>query len=121
MKRKNSETVIICLYKNMDVGYFLVLQVDELQATRELEDEDDEDAADFEGIPEDTDEEYVPAAESGSISPSAPAACKRRAECKADRAENGEAVGDDAKKDSVQCPVCDKTFKSKYYLKVHNR
>lgn len=95
-----------------------VLQVDELQAARQVADEDDEDVGDLEGTPEDTDEEYVPAAESGSTSPSA---CKRRAEWRAEGAENGEAVGDDAKKDSVQCPVCDKTFKSKYYLKVHNR
>lgn len=99
--------------------FLLVLQVEELQATREVEDEDEEDAGDVEGIPEDTDEEYVPVAESGSTSSSM--VYKRRAESKAEGAENGEAVGDDAKRDSVQCPVCDKTFKSKYYLKVHNR
>lgn len=97
----------------------LVLQVADLQATRETEDEDDEDAGDFEGIQEDTDEEYVPAAESGSASSSV--AYKRGAESKAQGAETVEAGGDDAKRDSVQCPVCDKTFKSKYYLKVHNR
>lgn len=90
------------------------------QASREVEDHDD-DVADFEGVPEDTDEEYVPTAESSSFSASTSAACKRKAQCKTDRVENGEAAEDDSKKDSVQCPVCDKTFKSKYYLKVHNR
>lgn len=95
------------------------MQVDELQTSREVEDDDDEDAEDFEGISEDTDEEYVPTAESGSASSSV--AHMRRSESKAEGAENGEAVGDGGKRDSVQCPVCDKTFKSKYYLKVHNR
>ncbi|KAM6976957.1 telomere zinc finger-associated protein [Aplochiton taeniatus] len=35
--------------------------------------------------------------------------------------ENGEQMEDNSKKGSVQCPICDKTFCSKYYLKVHNR
>lgn len=102
----------------------LVLQVEELQETSEVQDEDDEDGGDLEGIQEDTDEEYVPPAESGSAesgSASSSVAYKRRAESKAEGAENVEAAADDAKRDSVQCPVCDKTFKSKYYLKVHNR
>lgn len=94
--------------------------ISDSQAGRVVEDHDD-DVADFEGVPEDTDEEYVPTAESSSFSASTSAACKRKAQCKTDRAENGEAADDDSKKDSVQCPVCDKTFKSKYYLKVHNR
>lgn len=103
--------------------YLLLLQVDELETSREVEDEDDDDddddTGDFEGLPEDTDEEYVPAAESGSAS--SPVANKHGAESKAEGAENSEDAGDDGKRDSVQCPVCDKTFKSKYYLKVHKR
>lgn len=82
--------------------------------------EDDDDVGDFAGIPEDTDEEYVPIAEPSSLSPSTSTARKRKAACKTDKNENGEAAEDD-KKDSVQCPICDKSFKSKYYLKVHNR
>lgn len=89
------------------------------QATEEVEEDDD--VGDFEGITEDTDEEYVPVAESSSFSPSTSTARKRKAQCKTDRTENGEAVEDESKKDSVQCPICDKSFKSKYYLKVHNR
>ncbi|KAE8292780.1 Telomere zinc finger-associated protein [Larimichthys crocea] len=82
--------------------------------------EDDDDVGDFARIPEDTDEEYVPIAEPSSLSPSTSTARKRKATCKTDKNENGEAAEDD-KKDSVQCPICDKSFKSKYYLKVHNR
>lgn len=84
------------------------------QATEEVE--EDEDVGDFEAVAEETDEEYVPVVESST--PSTSTAHKRKAQCKT---ENGEAVEDDSKKDSVQCPICDKSFKSKYYLKVHNR
>ncbi|KAM9351044.1 telomere zinc finger-associated protein [Symphorus nematophorus] len=83
--------------------------------------EEDDDVGDFEGITEDTDEEYVPVAEPSSSSPSTSTARKRKAQSKTDKNENVEAVEEDSKKDSVQCPICDKTFKSKYYLKVHNR
>lgn len=83
--------------------------------------EDDDDVGDFEGITEDTDEEYVPIAEPSSLAPSTSTARKRKAQSKTDKNENGEAVEEDSKKDSVQCPICDKSFKSKYYLKVHNR
>ncbi|XP_035513312.1 telomere zinc finger-associated protein [Morone saxatilis] len=86
----------------------------------EVEEEDD-DVGDFEGITEDTDEEYVPIAEPSSIAPSTSTARKRKALSKTDKNENGEAVEEDSKKDSVQCPICGKSFKSKYYLKVHNR
>lgn len=89
------------------------------QATHEVGEEDDDDVRDFEAITEDTDEEYVPIAESSS--PSTSTARKRRAQCDAGKTESGEAAEDDSKKDSVQCPICDKSFKSKYYLKVHNR
>ncbi|XP_036960540.1 telomere zinc finger-associated protein isoform X2 [Acanthopagrus latus] len=88
------------------------------QAVEEVEEEDD--VGDFEGIAEDTDEEYVPIEEPSSLSPSTSTVRKRKAQ-KTDKNENGEAVGEDSRKDSVQCPICDKSFKSKYYLKVHNR
>ncbi|XP_044067652.1 telomere zinc finger-associated protein isoform X2 [Siniperca chuatsi] len=83
--------------------------------------EEDDDVGDFEGITEDTDEEYVPIAEPSSLAPSTSTARKRKAQSKTDENENGEALEEDSKKDSVQCPICDKSFKSKYYLKVHNR
>ncbi|XP_033485137.2 zinc finger and BTB domain-containing protein 48 [Epinephelus lanceolatus] len=89
------------------------------QVTEEAEDE--EDVEDFEGITEDTDEEYVPVDEPSSSAPSTSTARKRKTQSKTDKNENGEAVEEDSKKDSVQCPICDKSFKSKYYLKVHNR
>lgn len=89
------------------------------QAVEEVEEDDD--VGDFEGISEDTDEEYIPVEEPSSLSPSTSAARKRKAQTKTDKNENGEAVGEDSRKDSVQCPICDKSFKSKYYLKVHNR
>lgn len=78
------------------------------------EPEEDDDVGNFEGIAEDTDEEYV-------CFPSTSTARMRKAQCKTGKTENGEAVEGDARKDSVQCPTCDKSFKSKYYLKVHNR
>ncbi|KAL7399184.1 hypothetical protein ABVT39_021093 [Epinephelus coioides] len=89
------------------------------QVTEEAEDE--EDVGDFDGITEDTDEEYVPVDEPSSSAPSTSTARKRKTQSKTDKNENGEAVEEDSKKDSVQCPICDKSFKSKYYLKVHNR
>lgn len=89
------------------------------QATEEAEEDDD--GGDIDGVAEDTDEEYVPIAEPSSLSPSPSTARKRKTVCKPDKNENGEAVEEESKKDSVQCPVCDKSFKSKYYLKVHNR
>ncbi|XP_049437329.1 telomere zinc finger-associated protein isoform X3 [Epinephelus fuscoguttatus] len=89
------------------------------QVTEEAEDE--EDVGDFEGITEDTDEEYVPVDEPSSSAPSTSTARKRKTQSKTDKNENGEAVEEDSKKESVQCPICDKSFKSKYYLKVHNR
>lgn len=86
------------------------------------ETEEDDDVGDFEGIIEGSDDdEYVPAAESSSSAPSTSTARKRKAQSNTDKNETGEAVLEDSKNESVQCPVCDKTFKSKYYLKVHNR
>ncbi|KAK1898735.1 Telomere zinc finger-associated protein [Dissostichus eleginoides] len=57
----------------------------------------------------------------GSLSPSTSTAQKRKAQSKMDKSENGEAVEEDSKKDCVLCPICNKSFRSKYYLKVHNR
>lgn len=85
------------------------------------EGEEEDDVGDFEGITEDTDEEYLPVAEPSSLTPSTSTARKRLSQCKTNKKENGEAVEEDAKKDYVQCPICGKSFKSKYYLKVHNR
>ncbi|KAM4610580.1 telomere zinc finger-associated protein [Polymixia lowei] len=84
------------------------------------EDEEDDDG-DFEGLNEDSDEEYVPVAQPSSIAPSTSTNRRRRVQSRADKKENGEAAEDDSKNGSVQCPTCDKTFRSKYYLKVHNR
>uniref|UniRef100_H3D4I1 Zinc finger and BTB domain containing 48 n=1 Tax=Tetraodon nigroviridis TaxID=99883 RepID=H3D4I1_TETNG len=68
--------------------------------------EEDEDAEErFEPVTEGTDEEYAPAEELSSSSASVPSAWERRAQLKRDKC----------------CPICDKSFKSKYYLKVHNR
>ncbi|KAM9855392.1 uncharacterized protein ACBR49_001617 [Aulostomus maculatus] len=76
---------------------------------------------DFERTPEDSDEEYVPVDEPSSSVPSTSATRRRKAQSKSDKSANGETVEEDSKSDSVQCPICDKSFKSKYYLKVHNR
>ncbi len=105
----------------IDVSDNGVSQVTEEVEEEEEEEDDDDDVGDFEGVTEDTDEEYVPIAEPSSLAPSTSTARKRKAQSKTDKNENGEALEEDSKKDSVQCPVCDKSFKSKYYLKVHNR
>uniref|UniRef100_A0A3P8RLW0 Zinc finger and BTB domain containing 48 n=1 Tax=Amphiprion percula TaxID=161767 RepID=A0A3P8RLW0_AMPPE len=84
-----------------------------------VEEEDDDNVGDSEGITEDTDEEYVPVTKPASSPPSTSTAQKRKS--KTNKNKNGEAVEEDSNKDSVQCPTCDKSFKSKYYLKVHNR
>ncbi|CAJ1084490.1 telomere zinc finger-associated protein isoform X2 [Xyrichtys novacula] len=97
------------------------LQIDLNDKSRAIEDaEDDDEVEDFGGN-EDTDEEYDPAAEPSSSAPSNSTTRKRRPASKTEKKENGEAEGEDSKKDCVQCPVCAKSFKSKYYLKVHNR
>lgn len=83
--------------------------------------EEDDDVGDFEGITEGSDDEYVPVAEASPSASSTSTTRKRKAQSKMDKNETGEAVEEDSKKESVQCPICDKTFKSKYYLKVHNR
>ncbi|XP_067384685.1 telomere zinc finger-associated protein isoform X2 [Channa argus] len=90
------------------------------QGLGEVEDEDD-DVGDFEGITEGSDDEYVPLAEPGVSATSTSSAWKSKATIKTDKNEASEAEEEDFNKDSVQCPTCSKSFKSKYYLKVHNR
>uniref|UniRef100_A0A3P9H2P7 Zinc finger and BTB domain containing 48 n=1 Tax=Oryzias latipes TaxID=8090 RepID=A0A3P9H2P7_ORYLA len=77
--------------------------------------EDDEDAEDFECVAVDTDEEYAPVSEH---TPSAQLVAKNP---KAESKTSVDAVEDDSRTDSVSCATCHKSFKSKYYLKVHNR
>lgn len=89
--------------------------LDQPAGQTEAEDEEEEAVGRFEPVTEETDDEYVPAEELSSLSASA-SAWKRRAQLKTDKAVEGE-----SRKDAVQCPICDKSFKSKYYLKVHNR
>ncbi|XP_030209984.1 telomere zinc finger-associated protein isoform X2 [Gadus morhua] len=72
----------------------------------------------FDAVDEDSDEEYVPVAEPSAVPVSSG---RSKVPQKAEKKENGEATEADPKKPSVQCPVCNKTFRSKYYLKVHNR
>ncbi|XP_068190974.1 telomere zinc finger-associated protein isoform X2 [Antennarius striatus] len=82
---------------------------------------DDDDWGEQEGVGKDMDDEYVPLGVPSSLSSSTSTARKRRARCKAERNEGSGVEEDNGRKDSVRCPVCDKSFKSKYYLKVHNR
>lgn len=88
-----------------------------LEGGEEEEEEDDV----VEGITEDTDEEYVPVEEPVSSVPSTSAARKCKVQSRTDHLASSSTLEEDSKKDSVQCPICDKSFKSKYYLKVHNR
>lgn len=86
------------------------------------ETEEDDDVGDFEGIIEGSDDdEYVPAAESSPSAPPTSTARKRKTQSNTDKNKTGQSALEDSKNKCVQCPVCDKTFKSKYYLKVHNR
>ncbi|XP_024149362.1 telomere zinc finger-associated protein isoform X2 [Oryzias melastigma] len=77
--------------------------------------EDEEDAEDFECVDIDTDEEYIPV--SDPTPSTQPVAKNPKVESKA----SVDAVEDDSRTDSVSCDTCHKSFKSKYYLKVHNR
>ncbi|XP_038165089.1 telomere zinc finger-associated protein [Cyprinodon tularosa] len=83
------------------------------KTTAEVEEGDDEP----EGFGDDTDEEYLPPAESSSTAPPASTGQSKTPNCK--NKDDVEAGG--SNKGSAQCPVCLKFFKSKYYLKVHNR
>ncbi|KAM8863463.1 telomere zinc finger-associated protein isoform 2-T5 [Spinachia spinachia] len=89
----------------------------------EEEGEDDEDdGGEFEGITEDTDEEYVPVREPAPSAPSTSTTRKGKVQSGTHHLlVSSSTFEEDSKKDCVQCPVCDKSFKSKYYLKVHNR
>ncbi|XP_077370211.1 zinc finger and BTB domain-containing protein 8A isoform X2 [Festucalex cinctus] len=61
----------------------------------------------------DSDEEYVPTLK---LSPTAASASRVR------QRESGDGKTVEGESDNcVRCPVCHKVFKSKYYLKVHNR
>uniref|UniRef100_A0A4W4GUC5 Zinc finger and BTB domain containing 48 n=1 Tax=Electrophorus electricus TaxID=8005 RepID=A0A4W4GUC5_ELEEL len=82
-------------------------------------DSTDEDRDDARVFPEDTDEDYVP--HGSPAAPSKGQRGKRRRKGRAGNKENGNDSARCAKKGSVQCPTCHKTFLSKYYLKVHNR
>ncbi|XP_068997672.1 telomere zinc finger-associated protein isoform X1 [Embiotoca jacksoni] len=105
--------------ENMNAAELQIDMNDGKASRAAADDELDDD--DFEGLPEDTDEEYVPVAEPASSGASTSTAQKRKAQNKTNKNKNGEAGEEDSRKDSVQCPICDKSFKSKYYLKVHNR
>lgn len=98
----------------------LQIEINEKGMSQVIEEaEDDDYVEDFEGLTEGSDDEYVPVAKPG---PSAmPSDRKRRACIKTDKTEREKAAEEDSNKDSVQCPTCGKSFKSKYYLKVHNR
>lgn len=96
------------------------LQINNLQIdTNDNEELEEDDDGGLQRITEDSDEEFVPVP--SSLAPSTSTARRRRAQSSSDKCANGETVEEDSKKDSVQCPTCDKSFKSKYYLKVHNR
>ncbi|KAM7411279.1 hypothetical protein PAMA_021324 [Pampus argenteus] len=97
------------------------VDINDSSGSRATEEVDEDDDGGFEGNTEDSDEEYVPVDEPTSLASSTLTARRRKSQNKSDKNTNGEAVEEDSKKDSVQCPICDKSFKSKYYLKVHNR
>lgn len=90
------------------------------ETAAEVEEAGDDDGGEVEGIVDDTDEEYLPPAESGSATSPASTAQKRKLQSKTN-SKNNDGVEECSNKGSAQCPVCLKSFKSKYYLKVHNR
>ncbi|XP_061781083.1 telomere zinc finger-associated protein [Nerophis lumbriciformis] len=88
----------------------------ESQASEQPSDTNDTDAGeDFDTTVPDSDEEYVPVHQSGPGETASLAASQPET-----NGDDGEAAEDESS-NSVQCPVCRKVFKSKYYLKVHNR
>uniref|UniRef100_A0A3B5MM75 Zinc finger and BTB domain containing 48 n=1 Tax=Xiphophorus couchianus TaxID=32473 RepID=A0A3B5MM75_9TELE len=91
------------------------------ETAAEVEEAGDDDGGELEGIVDDTDEEYLPPAESGSATSPASTAQKRKLQSKTNNSKNNDGVEECSNKGSAQCPVCLKSFKSKYYLKVHNR
>ncbi|XP_061646848.1 telomere zinc finger-associated protein isoform X2 [Phyllopteryx taeniolatus] len=64
----------------------------------------------------DSDEEYIPTHKSSTAAASPP--ISRRCRRSSHKSGHGETAEGES---SVRCPVCHKVFKSKYYLKVHNR
>ncbi|XP_047218029.1 telomere zinc finger-associated protein [Girardinichthys multiradiatus] len=90
------------------------------QVTGETAAEGEEGGDDGGGELDDTDEEYLPPAESSSTTLPASLAQKCKAQSKTNDKNDG-GIEEDPNKGSAQCPVCLKSFKSKYYLKVHNR
>ncbi|KAM9750802.1 uncharacterized protein zbtb48 [Menidia menidia] len=90
-----------------------------LQASGDSAAEEGDEGPDGEDAAGDTDDEYLPPAESSSSAP--PAAPNLTVPSKANKRPRNDGAADDPNKDSVQCPTCHKSFKSKYYLKVHNR
>uniref|UniRef100_A0A3Q4H6K1 Zinc finger and BTB domain containing 48 n=1 Tax=Neolamprologus brichardi TaxID=32507 RepID=A0A3Q4H6K1_NEOBR len=124
--------IIMSVFLKRNIGVFItpVLQATELQINDNVinqvsggvEAEDDNDDVSIpEEIPEDTDEEYVPATKPASSTTSSSTATGQKCKSQTNKNKNGQAMEDDSKKASVQCPICFKAFKSKYYLKVHNR
>ncbi|KAK2851831.1 hypothetical protein Q5P01_008107 [Channa striata] len=100
----------------------LQIDVNDSSVSQALEQvEDDDDVGDFEGITEGSDDEYVPVAEPSQSAMSTSSTRRRKTQTKPDTNAADGAQEEDLKKDSVQCPTCSKSFKSKYYLKVHNR
>ncbi|XP_035997641.1 telomere zinc finger-associated protein [Fundulus heteroclitus] len=81
----------------------------------------EDDGGDLGGPVEDTDEEYLPPAESSSTSLPASLQQKRKAQSKTNSSKDDDGAEEESHKGSTQCPICLKSFKSKYYLKVHNR
>lgn len=90
------------------------------ETAAEEEEEEEDDADNSEGV-EDTDEEYVPTAEPTSSALPEVTTQNHKAESKPNKNKNSDSTEEDSKKNFVQCPICHKSFKSKYYLKVHNR
>ncbi|XP_032414284.1 telomere zinc finger-associated protein [Xiphophorus hellerii] len=113
-----AESEVVELKINTDPGSDSQ-EADETAA--EVEEAGDDDGGELEGIVDDTDEEYLPPAESGSATSPASTAQKRKLQSKTNNSKNNDGVEECSNKGSAQCPVCLKSFKSKYYLKVHNR
>uniref|UniRef100_A0A3Q0SFV0 Zinc finger and BTB domain containing 48 n=1 Tax=Amphilophus citrinellus TaxID=61819 RepID=A0A3Q0SFV0_AMPCI len=122
VKEENFITISLKKYFNNKACMQIVKWVLVLHLSLEAE-EDNGDVGVLDEIPEDTDEEYVPTAKPASSASSSSTSkgqtCKAQSETSKNK--NSQALEEDSKKDSVQCPVCLKSFKSKYYLKVHNR
>ncbi|XP_034029312.1 telomere zinc finger-associated protein [Thalassophryne amazonica] len=125
---KESEDVGECQspYHSNDDLKIIELQIDLSdnsvnQVNEEEENGDAGDAWDFEGLGNDSSEEYEPVAQTSSDAPSASTAWRKNTQNKVEKQDNVENVEQNPKKGSVQCPICDKSFRSKYYLKVHNR